>query len=111
MDSSENKVETLSEQLVGIFRKWLVSYDGWNPYKFTSEDSIDRLRLILDKYSNIFEDGYTKDFVLGTYKFDRDGTSIDFTDQDMNKIIKLKEELEEFFFISHVHTKDNSKKL
>ena len=105
-DSSE--IIALSEQLKDIFREWLVSYDEWDPYNLVSKDGIGRLKLILDKYSSIIEDGFTKDFVLRTYKFVRDGTSIDFTDQDMNKIFKLKEELEEFFFISHVHAKDNS---
>lgn len=108
LESSGNKEEPLSEHIMDIFRAWLVSYEEWNPYKLISKDVINQLKLILNKYRDILEDGYTKEFVLRTYKFNRLGTSIDFTYQDMNKIINLREELKEFFFISHVHAKDNS---
>lgn len=46
--------------------------------------------------------------MVRTYKFERYGTSIDFEDQDMERIMTLKRELETIFFVWHVFTKDKS---
>lgn len=100
--------DLLSEDLISMFKSWLVSYDEWNPGDLISAENIEHTTSIIDRYEDICIDGHTKSFLLKSYKFERFGTSIDFTDQDIEKIFGLKKELEEFFFITHVFTEDKS---
>ena len=105
---NKSAVEDLTEELMEMFRLWLVSYDKWNPGNLISAETINRIKSIVDGYKDICADGYTKSFVLKSYNFERFGTSIDFTKQKMQRILGLKKELEQFFFISHVFAKDKS---
>ena len=98
----KDNIELLSEKLIDRFKSWLVSYDDWNPGDLIREDVIEHLKIIIDNYEDICSDGRIIDFVLKTYKFERDGTSIDFSEEDMKRITDLKGELEEIFFVDHV---------
>ena len=105
INKEKDNIELLSEKLIDRFKSWLVSYDDWNPGDLIREDVMEHLKIIIDNYKDICNDGRIIDFVLKTYKFERDGTSIDFSKEDMKRITDLKEELEEIFFVDHVFSK------
>lgn len=72
-------------------------------------NQIESLKVLIDKYTDIFSDLDIKDLVLKTFNFERPITSIKIIAEDNKKVFQFMRKMEPFFFVSYTHFEFDSK--
>jgi len=72
------------------------------------EETINKLENILVKYSDLLSEFEVKDQIISTFKFEKPLTSIEIEMEDTEIVEKFIEELENYFFVGHVHFEPDS---
>ena len=95
---------SLSEQLREIVQEWLGPGELRNLEGLINEDKMKQLEDIIIKYPEIGNEYHA---IINAFKFKKPSTSIELYNKPIQRVLEIMKELEQFFFVAHVHIRKN----
>lgn len=100
--SSIKDNNVIARQLKEIVREWLIS-NNWDLGELVDKERLKTLTQVIDKFADVYEDGFAKVDILKAFEFIKPATSIEFGKKETKRIRDLRDDLDTFFFVSHAY--------